>query len=272
MPSEVPSSWPQETLRAQAIAARTYAMREIIESREVDHREWDLDPTTWFQSYRGTQFLDPNTETWRKIEQLSTDNAVAATFDQILTFENKVIVAFFSGNSGGITCTAIECMGTSGANPSYLVVKPDANGVQDVSTGTWGASANITSQTIANRLSDMGIAYSSRPVKLEHHARGLSGRTWQVKVALQDGKRIVLDRSQTKRMTSLFGTIRSSLFELGDVDPATGKQRVLGHGYGHGVGMSQWGAKLFSDQGWSAEKIVKYFYEGTTLQKLLANK
>jgi stage II sporulation protein D len=135
----------------------------------------------------------------------------------------------------------------------------DAPGIRQKPGGTWGEDANISSATIKEKLRSFGIAVGSDPVRLEHLVRGPSGRTWRVRVILNEGSPIDLDLANSKKLISLFGRIRSSFYELQGVS-ANGKQAVVGHGYGHGVGMSQWGAQIFATQGWAAEKILQYYY------------
>jgi len=259
-PSEVLSSWKPAMLQAQAIAARTYSLYQMTQARQAG-RAYDMDPTTWYQSYRGVQFLVSGK--WQSVESASTTAAVNATTHQAITYNDEVIDAYFSGNSGGVTCTASECF--QQPDLPYLKQVADAPGVQSASGGTWGTKANITTQSITDVLTSLSITPSSPVVKLQAKRQGPSGRTWQLSVMMQKGK-IDLDADQTKKMMHLFGTIRSFLYTLGNV--TSGKQQITGHGYGHGVGMSQEGGEIFAAQGWSAQKILTYFYSGTQIKAL----
>ncbi|HMN66978.1 MAG TPA: SpoIID/LytB domain-containing protein [Bdellovibrionales bacterium] len=265
VPSEVIASWHSETLKAQAIAARTYGMYEVAQARS-DGMDYDMDPTTWYQSYQGVEFYLRESRVWRSVELPATTSAVSATGSQVITYQGEVIKAFFSSNSGGRTCTYIECLEGS-RNPGYLLEKNDAAGVRNSPGGSWGSRANITPATVTERLRVVGITPRSPVRKLEHLERGPSNRTWRLRVRLADGSVINLDRQQTRKMMSTFGPIRSFHYELGTVG-TNGKQRIVGRGYGHGVGMSQWGAQLFARQGWNAQRILKYFYSGVEIADL----
>jgi SpoIID/LytB domain protein len=260
VPSEVLSTWQPAMLEAQAIAARTYTLYQMTLARK-NGRNWDLDPTTWYQSYRGVEFLVKGK--WQTVESTYTSNAVTNSAGQAITYGGEVIDAYFSGNSGGVTCTAAECFGLP--DVPYLQQVNDAPGVQSATGGTWGSKANITSQSITGVLTALGITPSSAVVKLAPYQKGPSGRTWQLSVIMKSGK-INLTSGHTRKMMHLFGTIRSFLYTLGSV--TGGKQSITGHGYGHGVGMSQEGGEIFAKQGWSAEKILTYFYSGTQIQAL----
>ncbi len=264
VPSEVISSWATETLKAQAIAARTYGLYEIAEARSRQS-PWDVDPTTWFQSYQGVEFWDRQKNNWRKIESEKTTLAVNATLGEVITHQGQVIKAYFSANSGGVTCTASECFNLP--DQPYLHQVADANGIRKAPGGTWGSKANLTAQSIYDRLVMMGIQPKSPVDRIESLRRGQSGRTWQLRVHLRSGATIDLTPLETRRMMSLFGPIRSFLYTLGQVE-ADGKQSVVGHGFGHGVGLSQWGAQLFAAEGWSAHRILRYYYHKVEISKL----
>lgn len=265
VPSEVIASWHAETLKVQAIAARTYGLYEVAEAR-ARNKEFDVDPTTWYQSYQGAEFWLRESRTWKTVELSSTSAAVAATGSSIITYNGDIIKAYFSSNSGGKTCTFTECF-EGGANPPYLVSVSDASGVRNSPGGTWGKNAKITSSTIKAQLAAVGISPSSPPSRLTHLERGPSKRTWRLRVILKNGKGINLDRTQTRKMMATFGAIRSFSYELGSV-AKSGRQRITGHGYGHGVGMSQWGAQLYAKAGWSATRILTHFYTGTKIEDL----
>ncbi len=107
VPSEIPASWPAEALKAQAVAARTYAMRRI-QTRQT--KEYDVDDTVAFQAYRIGN------------EHASTDKAIKDTVNQCLTYNGKIIDAVYSSSNGGRTYSAEERWGGAIA---YLISQPD---------------------------------------------------------------------------------------------------------------------------------------------------
>lgn len=265
VPSEVIASWKPETLKAQAIAARTYGLYEVAISR-TEGLEYDVDPSTWFQSYQGVMFWMRESSAWKQIELSNTSAAVQATEGKVILHAGEIIKAYFSSNSGGQTCTAGECLET-GVDPAYLREIDDAPGVQNSPGGTWGTRANLTPSTIKAKLKEHGLELPGTVKKLEHLERGPSNRTWRLRVVLTNGNIVNLDRQFTRKIMHLFGPIRSFQYELGTV--REGRQSIRGHGYGHGVGMSQWGAQLFAKNGWNAERILSHFYYNVSIKNLM---
>ncbi len=265
LPSEILPTWHIEALKSQAVAARTYALYEMALARVKEKRNWDVDPTTWYQSYRGVHFRRGQRAI--RVEHEATNRAVADSRHNVLTYNGEVIKAYFSSNSGGVTCSAKECFHLEGDNPPYLVSVPDAPGVKEKPYGTWGEKANITQQTIKERLKLMGFPDSIQVKELIVNIMGNSGRVWGLKVLLADQKEIVLNRIQSSGMMTLFGGVRSYLYSLFPPD-INGTQKVVGHGLGHGVGMSQYGSLIFAEQGWAAEKILTYYYSGARLYSI----
>jgi len=266
VPSEVISSWNLETLKSQAVAARSYGMYEIAAAR-AERRDYDVDPSTWFQSYRGVQFWDRQQNIWQQVELPSTSMAVGLTRGEVLTFQNEIIKAYFSSNSGGRTCTTSECF-ESGYDAPYIRAVNDHPRVRSSPGGTWGNLANLTSNAIRARLAGSGAVIPAPVRRLEHLERGPSRRTWRLRVLMTNGKRVDLDRVQTRRLMGLFGPIRSFFYELLSGNANTGKQGLRGHGYGHAIGLSQWGAELFARDGWKAPQILRHYYYGVQIQDL----
>lgn len=265
VPSEVIASWNRETLRAQAIAARTYGMYEMAMAR-ARGQDFDVDPSTWFQSYQGASFWDRDSGKWRNVELASTTDAVVATKGNVILYQGEVIKAYFSSNSGGRTCTVRECLELD-MDPGYIQEIDDHPQVRGAPGGTWGTRANLTPQSIKQVLLSQGINPPSPVQRLAHLERGPSGRTWRLRVYLQNKSSIDLDRQQTRKIMHLFGPIRSFWYQLGAVDK-NGKQSIVGYGYGHAVGMSQWGAQLYAKDGWSASKILQHYYHQVTIKDL----
>lgn len=265
VPSEVLAGWHSETLRAQAIAARTYGLFEIASARAAG-QDFDVDPSTWFQSYQGVQFFDRDASKWRDVELPATSDAVRATSGQVITHAGEVIKAYFSSNSGGRTCTVTECLELPD-NPPYIAEIDDHPRIRQAPGGTWGTRATLTPDAILGVLLAVGVTPAAPVSRLEALEIGPSGRVWRLRVWLNNGTSLELDRLQTRKIMHLYGPIRSFLYELGSV-AADGHQIIAGWGYGHGVGMSQWGAQLFAKDGWSAQRILEHYYRDVTVQDL----
>jgi stage II sporulation protein D len=115
VPREMPSTWPDHALRAQAVAARTYAVRAMRLSREKG-REFDICSTTSCQVFGGARRRTEAGKAVEILERDTTDAAIAATRAIVMTYQGEVIFAQFSSSTGGHTAP--------GSQP-YLAAKPD---------------------------------------------------------------------------------------------------------------------------------------------------
>jgi stage II sporulation protein D len=266
VPSEVISSWNTQTLKAQAIAARTYGLFEAASAR-AEGLDFDVDPSTWFQSYQGAKFWDRSQGAWRTVELGATNHAVTSSGGEVILYQNEVIKAYFSANSGGRTCLASECLELD-SNPPYIQSIDDHPQIRGQPGGTWGSRATLTPDAIRTVLLNVGVSPPAAVRKLEALEKGPSGRTWRLRVDWADGSTLDLDRDQTRKIMHLYGPIRSFLYNLGTV--SGGKQGIQGWGYGHAVGMSQWGAQLYARDGWDAHRILQHYYKSVVIKDLSA--
>jgi stage II sporulation protein D len=264
VPSEMPASFGEEALKAQAVAARTYVVFHSWLARKILGRTWDVDPTTWFQSYRGAQ-----------VENALILSAVKATTGEILISSDKVIEAFFSANSGGVVCRISECFWLP--DRPYAVTKNDVAGVREKPGGRW--TSKVTSQGVWDRLQKiesegrLSLAQLAPHLQgpqditaLEAERLGESGRTWQLSIMSKSGPAVILNEEFTREMRWQFG-FKTSFYNMTGTNKL-GMQLVEGYGLGHGVGMSQWGATLLAAEGRVYTDILKFYYEGVTVARL----
>ena len=132
VPRESPASWPADALRAQAVAARTYAAYERVNATTY----YDICDTTACQVYAGADAEDP-----------ATDAAVRATRGRVVTYEREPAFTQFSSSNGGWS--------SAGSQP-YLVAQPDP---YDAASGNPNASwkATLTSQQIEKKWPQIGV-------------------------------------------------------------------------------------------------------------------
>lgn len=263
VPSEVPSSFELEAIKAQSLAARSYAVFHMGQARRA-RRNWDVDPTTAFQSYRGLS-----------VEVRKITQAVVATISQVVTYQGSVVETFFSANSGGVTCLISECF--RGTDRPYIVQKFDAAAVRSKPGGTY--TATVTPQSIDREMRDLqnagrlnlstflpGYKGPQDILQLEAAEVGPSGRVWRLAVRLKDGRLGTFSRSQSLSIRNGVG-ISSALYSLPQPNTQA-QQTVRGHGFGHGVGMSQWGADALAEEGRSYQDIIGFYYPGTRIETL----
>jgi stage II sporulation protein D len=238
--AELGEAWPLEALRAQAIVARTYAAyRRIISAG----RPYHITASTAHQQYAGR--VPPSSPIW---------GAVRETAGQVLRWEGELFPAFYHTESGGYT----EDPRTVFAARNMPALKPV---VCQFSAGSphfyWTLDLRLAqlSELLRRHGTDVGtvraIEVTERTPSLRATLVSVRGTHGVVRLRGNDFRRIVG-----------YDTLKSTLFAVA-VDRELA--RFTGRGYGHGVGLCQWGAKGMAEQGYPARKILEFYYPGATL-------
>lgn len=238
---EMYGSWGEGALRAQAVASRTYAIHQLRENRE---RPWHVSAGTRSQVYGGVAG-----------ESDPVEAALDATRGEILVYDDRPILAAFHSSSGGQTASAEEVWGES---RDYLVSvpvddewdSPDAYWRARVTRGTLGRS-------LAQAGSDIGLVTA---VKVSGRTR--SGRVARVALVGERGE--VTWSGRQLRSALGESKLKSTLFEVREDEEGF---VFVGSGSGHGVGMSQWGARAMSRRGDDYRKILNTFYPGARVTR-----
>ncbi len=233
---EVPESWGETVLKAQAVATRTYALRRRARSGA---RAWDVEADTRGQVYLG---MDGESDAvW---------HAVDATRDEVLTWDGELILAAFHGTAGGRTASAEEVWGRA---VPYLESVPVEG--EELSPDTYWR-APVGADDLGRTLAAMGHPVG-RPEHVEIARRTPSGRCETLVIRGSRGRAevpaVALRRALGERR------LRSTLFAVRET--ADGFVFV-GSGRGHGVGMSQWGARAMAERGAHYRAILGRFYPG----------
>jgi stage II sporulation protein D len=232
VPKEMPAVWPLEALKAQAVAARTYALYQIEKHQD---EQWDVMATVMSQVYGGRQGETP-----------STDQAVRETAGQILTYNQRPILAYFHSNSGGHTENTASVWGT---DLPYLeaVNDPYSKGTR---VDSW--QATYTLDQINQALASDGIVGVT---DIQPDQYSPSGRVTRIRFQTVTGS---MDMPANTARLRLGSTVMKSTWWT---EIKQGNRFVFqGQGYGHGVGMSQWGAKSMADIGSTYQEILAYYY------------
>jgi len=238
VPAEIlPGSKPP-ALRAQAIAARSYAIARMRSRAARVTLPFDLYATQQDQVYAG---LNRETE--------ETNAAVAATAGQVLTYRGRVVTAYYHATCGGMTADARYVFGDS----SPALRGTDCHYCKGAPGREW--TVKISSRDLAAKLGQRAVS------KLTIQRRGLDGRATQVTIHRPGGGTPpVMAGSVCRRRLGL----RSTRFGL----KTDGRTYVFkGSGYGHGVGMCQWGAMGLAKEGADTERILDHYYRGAGIVK-----
>ncbi len=237
---EVSSWWPMEALRAQAIAARTYALYQVQVSRS---QEYDLKSSTFSQVYGGST-----------TERFRTKSAVDQTKGQVLTSDGKIFPAYFHSACGGKTAGAEELWKISTKTLAGNVVC----GYCKMSPHNFW-HANVPLVEIKQIMEKNG-----RPVgeilDLKAVTQTPSGRVGSLKITGASGEMTIA--AKDFRIWIGGERIRSTQFTLKINEDMV---EFKGKGWGHGVGLCQWGSFGQALLGRSHEEILKFYYPDSTI-------
>ena len=264
VPSEMPSSYPKEALKAQAVCARTYAVVQMQAQKRKDLGA-QVDDSVSFQVYGNSQ------------EAESSNEAVKATEGKILLNQGMPITAYYFSTSHGKTSTdevweasapsaylkSVACTYDSSepwfqwqteismekllenAKNMYGEISK-VQGLEIKETGEGDAVLNLVLQT------DQGM----REIRSEYDIRSLLAPSGNP-VIRQDGSSV----KGGTLLPSAYFTLEESRGGDGNLQG----YKIVGGGYGHGVGMSQNGAKGMAQAGKSYQEILSYFYQEVEL-------
>lgn len=221
VPAEVPYYWPMEALKAQAVLARTYALKCIINSAGKDY---DLENTQNSQVYKG-----------KSGEYSTTTEAVNSTKGEIIFYGNSIANVYFHSTCGGHTESAKNVWNIP--NSPYLM------GVE------------------CQYCNDSPWSEWERSIKREEWDKVIKGN--EIEIEYDSSGRIL-------RLNGVDGTRLRSIFNLPStlvmgIEVRDKEVIIKGKGYGHGVGVCQWGTKKMAELGFSYKDIISYYLPGVTI-------
>jgi SpoIID/LytB domain protein len=287
VPSEMPSTFPAEALKAQAVAVRTIALQKM----GVAHveQEFDVCDDVHCQAYRGVL-----------AENAQTDLAVAGTYGIVVTSGSGLANTVYSAMCGGHTEAAVNVWNGDGAdylkgildfsNKKYSTLGDYLKTEENVRKWLESEPTTFCNQKSASipalaegsrKYFRWRIAYSDTEFgeiisqktgqkvgilkELIPLERGVSGRIKSLKV-VGSSKTILLEGELKIRQALDRSTLFSSCFRVEKT--ADGRFGLIGAGFGHGVGMCQYGAAGMALKGKNFQDILKHYYPGTTLNSL----
>ncbi|MGF7184181.1 stage II sporulation protein D [Desulfitispora alkaliphila] len=245
--AEMEPTWHEEALAAQAIIARSFTMKKIeeggVEARGTD-ASTDINE---FQAYS---------------EERVNDNVVAAverTRGEVALYNGEYINAWFHADAGGITATAQEGLDFANEEPPYIHSVEDP-GIEITEEDNKAWEARFPLGRVQGAVQEIGGSPGGGITSAEIVETGPSGRATVVRLGDAEvsapALRLALDST----------VMRSTLIDTFEIQ---GNELVVaGKGYGHGVGMSQWGARYWAEDGSSAEDIVAYYFKDVEIMKM----
>ena len=281
--AEVPLSWPDEALKAQAVAARTYALFTLAQppGGSAATYGFDICASVECQVYSGADVAaGPAGFRWR--------SAVDSTAGQAVLYQGRPILARYHSTSGGVTLDNPQAFPDEGAYPYLQGVSSTTE--QGSSLYRWTTEFTLVNmQRLAERAgfwSDRDgrlLEVASRPSSAGFHYPDLvfrSRRGTVVRTAeeVRDALRELAPQmfpslypgpSATGRLPEVFPSNRIDVFTVRNAGRTRGARvRVIGRGWGHGVGMSQWGAHGLALRGASYVDILTHYYTGVEVGRV----
>ena len=246
VPEEMPAEWNVEAVKAQAVAARTYALGH---RKRHGQEGFDICTTTHCQQYSGTA-----------AERSAANKAIDATYGEVLHGGGNLIDAVFHTDSGGMTENSEDVWGS---RISYL------RAARELRQGTYPWEKNVSAVELTGLLARRGknigelqkIELSPLKIGQAGRDRTVSGRVKNVTFIGKNGRASMSGND----LRSLLG-LKSTVFSM-----SLNRNVVFinGYGWGHGLGLSQYGAKAYADsKHWDYKKILAHYYNGAELKKL----
>lgn len=238
---EVSNRWPIEALKVQAVAARSYAFTQMQANVKKD---FDVTNDIYSQVYGG-----------RTSERYRTNLAVDATNGQVLMFQGKVLPTYFHATCGGHTEDAVELWPKQSLAP--------LKGVRCIycrESPHYFWKRNVRLKDIQDKLVakgyDIGLIEDISVTKRNNSERILS-----LLITDRTGKQMAISGKDFREIVGP-NLIRSNNYFI----VMQGYYcDFIGKGWGHGVGMCQWGAQGMSEQGFTYDKILQFYYPGSTI-------
>jgi stage II sporulation protein D len=238
--SEISSSWPSEAIKAQAVAARTYAMNQMDKIRKArPDSPYDIESTTLDQVYDGAHR-----------EEAHVYKIVEATRGQVLAQNDSLIPAYYHSCCGGLTERAQNvwdnAVGPPQVEDNYCARSPKL---------LWSYQLP---RAQFQKLLSTGPVSAITAVPLFDSPRVDT-------VVIETGSGTKNIKATDLRKYLGYSNLKSTWFE---VKLSGGNILFNGRGYGHGVGMCQWGAKGMADEGRPYTDILKFYYPDAELVTL----
>ena len=276
LPSEMPRNFGEEALKAQAVCARTYAYSHMKNQSYAKYGA-NLDDTTNFQAFHNAG------------RHTETDTAVDATAGEVVTCNGELISCYYystspgvtndmsswgSDNMGYIACSGLEF--SSGLNLmeatdfSQFMTRESASYDAESSFYRWkavldisnvkdkekGALQSVKQRNQAGYVTELELTYANTTEVFynENQIRKVLG---------QYLAEVILQNEQVRTDLSM---VPSACFEV--LSNENGEILLRGGGFGHGIGMSQYGAKGMAEAGHSYKEIIDYYYENVVVKNI----
>ena len=242
--SEVPLSFEDEAIKAQAVASRTYALKQIENNK---NKEYDVTTDVLTQVYSNNEQLKEKwgndfDNNYNRIKQIIND-----TKNEYISYNDQIIYAFFFSTSNGKT---EDNKNVFGEDLPYLKIVDSS--FDEEETDNFNYDYTFSKEEF---YSNLGIEYSES-LNIDNIIKTDSGRIYSLNI----NNHYFKGRDFQKKLS-----LRSNDFEIKETESNI---LISTRGYGHGVGMSQYGANALAKRHKNYKEILEYYYKGVKIKKL----
>lgn len=279
LPSEMPAKFEIEALKAQAVCARTYAYSQMKNGTYAMYGA-NIDNTTAFQVYNTVAATD------------KTNQAVEETNGQIVSFNGQLITCYYYSTNPGTTedmevwksdedvvepATEVPYLHKTyetDENPGSLETDPAITAFIEKAPNAYDNISPFYRWTANMNLGKLSDAEFGKVKSIQVNKRSSSGYVLELEIQCEKGKRVLSDENDIRtylgkgleNVTLSNGTIRTDLTLIPSacfyIKTITANNCELsGGGFGHGIGMSQYGAASMAEQGKTYDQIITFYYK-----------
>ncbi len=241
---EISSSWPNAAIKAQAIAARSYAVYLMKQNK---NKSYDVVNSEKNQVFRSLDQVHPNIE-----------KNVIETKGVVMTYKNEPIQTFFHATCGGMTEKA-EDVWPSDKKFAYF---KNIRCHYCTTHPKYSWNYKISSEELQEKLKKSLKITSIKSLKIIEYTP--SGRIKKVKVVSGDNKEYFFSGNQLRAYLNP-SKLLSTKFKF---KKRNGEYYFAGKGFGHGVGLCQWGAKTMAERGFGYKKILNFYYKNIKIKSI----
>ncbi len=243
---EMSSNWPKEALKAQAVIARSFVLQQISAEGGVPER--DAHVSTDIQEFVAFNTDDVND----RIRE-----AINETRGQAVISDGEFIIGWFHAYAGPSTALPDEGIDYDGENPAYFkMVESPARDSIEREEAFWEESFSL--EQLRAVVTERTASDPGEITQAAVTETGPSGRA--AVVSFDDSEISANDLRRGLDSTVMRSTFIDNLAVEGD------NLVISGEGYGHGVGMCQWGARVMAENGQCAEEIINYFFQDVKIK------
>lgn len=245
--AEMPATFEEQALKAQAIAARTYSLKKIADNKDIVFKKE-------IQGYLTHEQLEQKWGTKSfPIYYMKIKNAVESTKGHVMTYNNKLIDAVYHSVSSGNTQSASDVWGQ---NIKYL---QKVESLEDINSPEYLHRYTYTYNQLKNKF-DKKYAEVGINISFDNKIQ-IAERTEEgyIKKVQFDNK--ILSGEEVRECLDLSSSNFTIEYKEDGVD-------ITCKGYGHGVGMSQYGANAMAKEGKDYSNILKHYYKGIEISKI----